>query len=72
MNIKENLDVDYEKYDDTEYMIRFKNKNLRLPYRLITIPIGGNGLFYLQTMPGYTSFCARASTFQCYECYYGA
>ena len=32
MNIKENLDVDYAKYDDAEYIISFKEKHSRPPW----------------------------------------
>ena len=71
LSTKDNLDVDYEKHDNTYYIISFKNKRLWIPYRLLTIPIGLNGLFHLWTTTLCTSFYARASTFQCYECYAG-
>ena len=32
LDIKENLDVDYAKYDDAEYIISFKEKHSRLPW----------------------------------------
>ena len=70
LNTKENLDVYYATQDEIEYITSFKNKHLWLPYRSLTIPIRGNGIFHLLTTPGYTSFYTIASTFQCYEYYY--
>ena len=71
LNTKDNLDVDYPKHDDTEYIISFKKKHSRMPYCSRTTPIKGNGIFHLRTTPGYISLFAIDSTFQCYECYSG-
>ena len=62
LNNKDNVDVEYSKHDDTDYIISFKNKHPRLPYRFLAIPIGGNGLCHLRTKPGFASFCKRFST----------
>ena len=54
---KDSLDVDYAKHDYTEYIISFKNNHSQLPNRLLTIPIGVNGLFHLHITPIFTYFC---------------
>ena len=69
LNNKDNLHVEYAKHDDTEYIIILKKIYSQLPYRSLTIPIGGNGIFHPRIMPGYTSFCSISSTFKIYECY---
>ena len=72
MNIKYNLDVEYTKNNDAEYIIIFKDKNSQLPYHSLTLTVGVNGLFHPHTTPGNTSLFSIFSNFQCYECYTGA
>ena len=66
LKTKDDLDVGYSKHNDTKYIISFKKKHFQLPYCSLTILIGSNGIFHLRIGPGYTSFCERASNFQCY------
>ena len=69
---EDDLDVDYAKHDEQNYIISFKKKGLEDEYNTMTIPISNNGLFQFWTKPGYHSFFADASTYQCYECYNSA
>jgi hypothetical protein len=56
--------VDYFEHDDKEYIFNYKPDASAKEPRKLTVPVGSNNLFALQSNDGYTGFFKQAKNFE--------